>query len=74
MPDAICRYEIERASEPQRLLLRARSRPPEKNIVTKEFVKTNWAKGIDAKGQPIPNPAKEPKRDGALVSPNQAEL
>ncbi len=36
-----------------------------------EFVKTNWTKGVDAKGQPIPNPAKEPKLDGALVSPNQ---
>lgn len=42
-----------------------------KNLVTSEFVKTNWAKGVDAKGQPIPNPAKEPKTDGALVSPNQ---
>jgi len=43
-----------------------------KNIVTSEFVKTNWASGLDAKGQPIPNPAKEPQIDGALVSPNQA--
>ena len=42
-----------------------------KNFVSSEFVKTNWAKGIDAKGQPIPNPAKEPQTDGALVSPNQ---
>jgi alcohol dehydrogenase (cytochrome c) len=42
-----------------------------KNIVTSEYVKTNWAKGVDAKGQPIPNPAKEPQTDGALVSPNQ---
>jgi alcohol dehydrogenase (cytochrome c) len=42
-----------------------------KNVVTTEFVKTNWAKGVDAKGQPIPNPAKEPQTDGALVSPNQ---
>jgi alcohol dehydrogenase (cytochrome c) len=42
-----------------------------KNIVTSEVVKTNWAKGVDAKGQPIPNPAKEPQPDGALVSPNQ---
>ena len=31
-----------------------------KNIVSTEFIKTNWAKGNDAKGQPIPNPAKEP--------------
>jgi alcohol dehydrogenase (cytochrome c) len=42
-----------------------------KDIVTSEFVKTNWAKGVDAKGQPIPNPAKQPQTDGALVSPNQ---
>jgi alcohol dehydrogenase (cytochrome c) len=42
-----------------------------KNIVTSQYVKTNWAKGVDAKGQPIPNPAKEPQTDGALVSPNQ---
>lgn len=42
-----------------------------KNYVSSEFVKTNWAKGIDNKGQPIPNPAKEPQTDGALVSPNQ---
>jgi alcohol dehydrogenase (cytochrome c) len=42
-----------------------------KNILTSQFVKTNWAKGVDAKGQPVPNPAKEPQLDGALVSPNQ---
>ncbi|MDQ6678557.1 MAG: acido-empty-quinoprotein group A [Acidobacteriota bacterium] len=42
-----------------------------KNISSTEFVKTNWAKGVDAKGQPIPNPAKEPQIDGALVTPNQ---
>jgi alcohol dehydrogenase (cytochrome c) len=42
-----------------------------KNILSAEYVKTNWTKGLDAKGQPIPNPAKEPQTDGALVSPNQ---
>ncbi len=42
-----------------------------KNYVTSEFVKTNWSKGVDAKGQPIPNPVKDPQLDGALVSPNQ---
>ncbi len=41
------------------------------HITTSEFVKTNWAKGINPKGQPIPNPAKQPQTDGALVSPNQ---
>ena len=43
-----------------------------KNIVEhSEYVKVNWSKGVDAKGSPIPNPAKEPQLDGALVSPNQ---
>ena len=37
-----------------------------KAIVSTEFVKTNWSKGFDAKGQPIPNPAKNPQIDGAL--------
>jgi alcohol dehydrogenase (cytochrome c) len=42
-----------------------------KALVSTEYVKTNWAKGYDAKGQPIPDPAKFPQLDGALVSPNQ---
>jgi len=42
-----------------------------KNIISSEYVKTNWTSGLDSKGQPIPNPAKEPQVDGALVSPNQ---
>jgi alcohol dehydrogenase (cytochrome c) len=42
-----------------------------RNIVSTEYVKTNWTLGLDEKGQPIPNPAKEPQPDGALVSPNQ---
>jgi|SRR5579884_1018768 len=42
-----------------------------KDIVTKTFARANWAKGIDAKGQPIPDPAKMPQIDGALVAPNQ---
>ena len=42
-----------------------------KAIVSSEYVKTNWASGYDAKGQPIPNPAKRPQRDGALTTPNQ---
>jgi alcohol dehydrogenase (cytochrome c) len=39
------------------------------HILTAPFIHTNWAKGIDSRGEPIPNPAKEPKPDGALVSP-----
>jgi alcohol dehydrogenase (cytochrome c) len=43
-----------------------------KNLLTAPFAAVNWAKGIDSLGRPIPNPAKEPKRDGVLVAPNEA--
>ena len=42
-----------------------------KALVSSEYVKTNWSKGYDAKGQPIPNPEKYPQLDGALVTPDQ---
>jgi len=40
------------------------------HLLTAPFIKTNWTLGINAKGQPIPNPKKEPARDGTLVSPS----
>ena len=41
-----------------------------KSIVTVPYISTvNWAKGINANGQPIPNPDKTPQPGGALVSP-----
>ena len=43
-----------------------------KNVVTTTFATANWASGIDKDGRPIPNPAKEPARDGRLVAPNEA--
>ncbi len=39
------------------------------HILTAPFIATNWAKGIDGRGEPIPNKEKEPKPDGVLVSP-----
>jgi alcohol dehydrogenase (cytochrome c) len=39
-------------------------------IVSTEYVKTNWTLGYNAKGQPIPNPAKNPTIDGVLVTPD----
>ncbi len=45
-----------------------------KNVLTTTFGPTNWAKGIDAKGQPIPNPAKEPAPDGRLIAPDESGL
>jgi acido-empty-quinoprotein group A len=42
-----------------------------KRIVGVPYIETtNWAKGFDSKGQPIPNPAKVPAPDGVLVSPS----
>ncbi len=43
-----------------------------KAIVSADFAGTNWSKGYDAKGQPIPDPAKKPQVDGALVTPDQS--
>ena len=41
------------------------------HLVTAKIIETmNWSKGVNAKGQPIPNPAKESTVDGVLVSPN----
>ncbi len=39
-----------------------------KNLVSAPFVGTNWSKGIDEKGQPIPDPKKEPQVDGSLLN------
>ncbi len=41
-----------------------------KRVLGLPFIDTvNWAKGYDAKGEPIPDPAKFPTTDGVLVSP-----
>ncbi len=39
-----------------------------KDLVSKPFVPLNWAKGVNAKGQPIPDVAEEPKTDGSLTT------
>jgi alcohol dehydrogenase (cytochrome c) len=39
-----------------------------KSLVSKPYVPLNWAKGVDAKGQPIPDVAKQPSTDGSLVT------
>jgi alcohol dehydrogenase (cytochrome c) len=43
-----------------------------KSLVTTPFAAVNWAKSIDKDGRPIPDPAKEPSRDGVLVAPNES--
>ena len=42
------------------------------NLLTTPFATVNWAKGVDANGSPIPNPDKEPARDGRLVAPDES--
>lgn len=36
----------------------------------KQFTRQTWAKGLDAKGRPIPNPATDPSETGAAVYPD----
>ncbi len=37
------------------------------HLLTTEFVKGSWAKGLNANGSPIPDPEKEPRQDGSLI-------
>ena len=39
------------------------------HLLTTPFIETNWSTGINAKGQPVRNLAKDPKPDGTLVLP-----
>jgi alcohol dehydrogenase (cytochrome c) len=65
---------------PRKLLLQASrngyyvvlDRTNGKNLLTAPFATVNWAKEIDKEGRPIPNPDKEPARDGRLVAPDEA--
>jgi alcohol dehydrogenase (cytochrome c) len=64
---------------PRKLLLQASrngyfvvlDRTNGKSLLTRPFATVNWAKGNDKDGRPIPNPDKEPHRDGRLVAPNE---
>lgn len=72
--------DVEFNGQPRKLLMQASrngyffvlDRTNGKNLLTAPFATVNWAMGIDALGRPIPNPAKEPKKDGVLVAPNEA--
>lgn len=39
-------------------------------LLAKQFTKQNWAKRIDERGRPVPNPETEPSVKGALVYPD----
>ena len=42
-----------------------------KNLLTTPFATVNWAKRIDEQGRPIPDPNKEPARNGRLIAPSE---
>jgi alcohol dehydrogenase (cytochrome c) len=44
------------------------------SLLTTTFGPVNWSLGVDAKGRPIPNPDKEPARDGRLIAPDEGGL
>jgi alcohol dehydrogenase (cytochrome c) len=66
--------------QPRKLLLQASrngyyfvlDRTNGKNLLTIPFAAANWAKGIGPDGVPIPDPDKEPARDGRLVAPSES--
>jgi alcohol dehydrogenase (cytochrome c) len=45
-----------------------------KSLFTAPYGPVNWALGVDEQGRPIPNPKKEPARDGRLVAPDEGGL
>lgn len=45
-----------------------------KDLLTTTFGPVNWSLGVDARGEPIPNPAKEPAPDGRLIAPDEGGL
>ena len=44
------------------------------SLLTTTFGPVNWSSGVDKKGQPIPNPAKEPAPDGRLIAPDEGGM
>src|SRR5439155_8928831 len=65
---------------PRKLLLQASrngyffvlDRTTGKSLLTTKFAAANWSNAIDDAGRPLPDPAKEPARDGRLVAPNES--
>ena len=71
-------FDAEFAGKPRKLLAQASrngyffvlDRATGEHLSTTPFIKSNWSLGLNGKGQPIPNPKKEPSRNGTLVSPS----
>ncbi len=68
--------------EPRKMLMQASrngyffvlDRTNGKSLLTAPFGPANWASGIDKDGRPIPNPEKDPKRDGRLIAPDEGGM
>jgi alcohol dehydrogenase (cytochrome c) len=45
-----------------------------KSLLTVPYGPVNWSKGVDKRGEPIPNPAKDPAPDGRLIAPDEGGL
>jgi alcohol dehydrogenase (cytochrome c) len=68
-------FDAEFNGKPRKLLAQASrngyffvlDRQTGEHLLTAPYVPTNWAKGINSEGNPIPNPAKEPQPDGLLL-------
>jgi alcohol dehydrogenase (cytochrome c) len=45
-----------------------------KSLLSVPFGPVNWSLGIDKRGEPIPNPDKEPAPDGRLIAPDEGGL
>ena len=71
-------FDAEVEGKPRKLLAQAArngyffvlDRTNGENILSKPFVALNWSKGVDAKGEPIPDPEREPTVDGNLLTIN----
>ncbi len=69
-------FDAEINGKPRKLLAQAArngyffvlDRTNGKNVLSRPYVPLNWSKGVDAKGQPIPDPAKQPTVDGNLLT------
>jgi alcohol dehydrogenase (cytochrome c) len=67
---------------PRKLLLQASrngyffvlDRATGESLLSAPFGPVNWSLGVDKRGQPIPNPAKEPAPDGRLIAPDEGGL
>ncbi len=45
-----------------------------KSLLTEPYGPVNWALKVDELGRPVPNPEKEPARDGRLIAPDEGGL